>query len=307
LGTTRAAGAAFARRAVVGGAATALLALAGRRTGWAAAVPAQEPGTAPLLVDAGRLAERLGDPGLRVLDVRARDKYDAGHLPTAVHVLPLDLDAVDERQVSNLKPADEAAQLLGALGVGDGHQVAVYDDSQTFWAARVFWALDYLGHPAVAVLDGGWPRWAATGRPSSVEVPSLPAATFTATPDPAKLAGRDEVLAGIGAHGTAIVDSRPTDVWRAGHVPGAVSLPWSESVAGAEPEALLKAPAELQELFAGAGVTPDREVITYCGAGVWSAQSYFVLRRLGYPRVRLYDGSWQEWVQDPALPVETAA
>jgi thiosulfate/3-mercaptopyruvate sulfurtransferase len=78
-------------------------------------------------------------------------------------------------------------------------------------------------------------------------------------------------------------------------------------VAGPEPEALLKPPAELRELFTRAGVTPDREVITYCGAGVWSAQSYFVLRLLGYPRVRLYDGSWQEWVQDPALPVETAA
>jgi thiosulfate/3-mercaptopyruvate sulfurtransferase len=131
--------------------------------------------------------------------------------------------------------------------------------------------------------------------------------TLIATPDPARLAGRDDVLAGIGAPGTAIVDSRPTDVWRTGHVPGAVSLPWSESVAGPEPEALLKPPAELRELFTRAGVTPDREVITYCGAGVWSAQSYFVLRLLGYPRVRLYDGSWQEWVQDPALPVETAA
>jgi len=88
---------------------------------------------------------------------------------------------------------------------------------------------------------------------------------------------------------------------------GRVRSAWSESVAGPEPEALLKAPAALRELFAHAGVTPDREVITYCGAAVWSAQSYFVLRLLGYPRVRLYDGSWQEWVQDPALPVETAA
>jgi thiosulfate/3-mercaptopyruvate sulfurtransferase len=242
-----------------------------------------------------------------VVDVRAREKYDAAHLPPAVHVFPLDLDAVDERKVSNLRPADEVARLLGALGVDTDHHVVLYDDAQTFWAARVFWALDYLGHPAVSVLDGGWPRWAATGRPVSAEVPSHPLATLIATPDPARLAGRDDVLAGIGAPGTAIVDSRPTDVWRTGHVPGAVSLPWSESLVGPEPEALLKAPAELLEQFTRAGVTPDREVITYCGAGVWSAQSYFVLRLLGYPRVRLYDGSWQEWVQDPALPVETAA
>jgi thiosulfate/3-mercaptopyruvate sulfurtransferase len=261
----------------------------------------------PLLVGPLWLAERLGDPNLRVVDVRAREQYDAGHIPGAIGVPALDLDSVDERKVSNLKPADQVAQLLGARGIGDGHQVVVYDDARTIWAARVFWALDYLGHAATSILNGGWPRWTADGGAVSTEPPRLPAATFTPTADAAKLARRDDLLNSIGAAGTAIVDSRPAEMWRAGHVPSAVSVPWDLSMNGDLPDALLKDEAALRDLYASAGVTPDREAITYCGAGVWSAQGYFVLRLLGYPKVRLYDSSWQEWGQEPGLPIDTAA
>jgi thiosulfate/3-mercaptopyruvate sulfurtransferase len=293
---------AAARAALAAGAAGPLLGLVSRRTGWAA--PAPDAATTPLLVGPLWLAEHLGDPNLRVVDVRAQEKYDAGHIPAAINLFALDLDVVDDRKVSNLKPADQVAQLLGALGIGDGHQVVVYDDARTVWAARVFWALDYLGHSAASILDGGWPRWMADGGSISLEAPRLPAATFTPAADPAKLAQRDDVLAAIGAPGRVIVDSLPAATYQAGHVPNAINVPWDQSLAGDAPDALLKPAEALRELYADAGVTPDRAVITYCGAGVVSAQGYFVLRLLGYPQVRLYDSSWQEWGQDPTVPIE---
>jgi len=301
------------RRRTLGlGAAGGLLALAGCGPA-GPATPATPAPLAParsaapqLLVETGGLRQRLGDPALRVLDLRERPAYEAGHVPGALHLLPRDLDAVDERKVTNLKPAGETAALLGGLGVGSDHHVVLYDDAQTVWAGRVFWALDYLGHPRVSVLNGGWPEWAAAGGPATPEAPDFPAATFAAGPDGTKVADRDYILAHMGQDSVVLCDARPAEAWRAGHVPGAANVVWSDGLAGPEPTALLKQVQAIHELYAGAGVTPDKEIITYCGSGAWSAQAYFALRLLGYPRVRLYDGSWQEWSQDAALPVATA-
>ena len=243
------------RRRTLGlGAAGGLLALAGCGPA-GPATPATPAPLAParsaapqLLVETGGLRQRLGDPALRVLDLRERPAYEAGHVPGALHLLPRDLDAVDERKVTNLKPAGETAALLGGLGVGSDHHVVLYDDAQTVWAGRVVWALDYLGHPRVSVLNGGWPEWAAAGGPATPEAPDFPAATFAAGPDGTKVADRDYILAHMGQDSVVLCDARPAEAWRAGHVPGAANVVWSDGLAGPEPTALLKQVEAIHEL-----------------------------------------------------------
>lgn len=263
-----------------------------------------------LLMETAELAELMTEKRLRIVDLRAADKYVQGHIPGAVNLSPSDLDQ-KVNDVQDLAPPARVAQVLGDLGIGDETKVVLYDDQQTLLAGRAFWALDYLGHKDVVVLNGGFPKWAGERREITRVVPHVEKREFTPRPDPSKVADKAYVRANIGEKAVVFCDARSqgeyegTDVRakRGGHIPGAVNLNWEENLTAGETP-IIKEAARLRQLYEQTGVSPDNEVITYCQTGARAAQAYYILRLLGYEKVRNYDSSWQQWGNDPSLPLD---
>ncbi|GIX47187.1 MAG: hypothetical protein KatS3mg131_1398 [Candidatus Tectimicrobiota bacterium] len=266
---------------------------------------------APLLLSGEQLQQRLGEAGLRLVDVRPPPQYAAGHLPGAVN---LPLAAITQQRGGTpgmLAPLSVVEQALGARGIDRTHWVVIYDEVGGDRATRLFWVLDYLGQARLSVLDGGFALWQQEGRPLSQEVPQVAATRYQATPDASKLADLAWVRAHLDDPGVVLVDARsPAEfsgqqpgrqVVRGGHIPGAVNLNWVEHLT--PPPHRLKAREELARLYRRLGVVPQKEVVVYCRTGVRASHTYFVLRLLGYPRVRLYDGSFVEWAAEATAPV----
>lgn len=270
------------------------------------------------LVPAAWLLERLGSPDLVVADCRftlgqpdaGRGKYRAGHVPGAVYLdLEHDLSAPAGR-AGGRHPLPEPAALagtFGAAGIGDGSTVVAYDDAGGAYAARLWWLLRWLGHDAVAVLDGGFPAWTEAGGPVTTEEPRPVPASFTPRPRPKMLASAADVRARPA--GTLLIDSRAPARFRgevepidpvAGHIPGAINLDWA---AGVAPDGRFRPPAEQAERLAVVR-EPDRTVV-YCGSGVTAAANLLALELAGKPGARLYAGSWSDWIADPTNPVST--
>ena len=277
-----------------------------------------------LLAETGSLAARLEDPAIRIVDIRGiirppsapkpwylanREAYETGHIPGAVFVDWL-RDIVDPSAPVEMTVAraDQFSDLMGRLGIGDAHAVVVYDDSGHL-APRLWWALNYYGHAAVRVLDGGFTKWAAEGRPVTTAVPRHPPARFTARIMPEWRAPVAEVRARLGDPALTLVDCRSPAEFRGeigrgekpGRIPGAVNLPVGRLLEGEHK--VWRSEAELRKLFDESGVTPEHEVVTYCNAGVSAAIGLFGAKLLGYPRVRNFAGSWYEWEHDPQNPI----
>jgi len=276
------------------------------------------------LISSSELAAHLGDPAWFVADCRfelgkpeaGRAAWRAGHIPGAVHVdLERDLSAPVTSATGRHplpSPADFAAT-LGRLGIGNDTRVACYDAGSGAFAARLWWMLRWLGHEEAAVLDGGFGAWTAEGRPVSTDEPEPRGkATFVPRPKPGMVLDTAGVIAALG-RGETLVDVRGAERFAgavepidavAGHVPGAVNLPYLENL---DATGRFRAPAELAELWrsrtgAGAGRAP----ICMCGSGVTACQGLLALEAAGIPGGRLYAGSWSEWIRDPARPVARA-
>lgn len=273
------------------------------------------------LIAPAELAARLAEPTLRVVDCRAslqnptagREAYAKSHVPRATFAdLLEDLSGAVVPGKTGRHPLPEIETFVSKLrrwGIGGPHQVVVYDDAGGAFAARLWWMLRWLGHDAVAVLDGGLPAWVAEGWSVTDEVESLPPGDFAAKPRPELLVSARELRAPESTS-RKLFDARAVERFRGdvepidpvgGHIPGAVNLPFSGNLRDGRflPAAELRA-----RLAAALDGSPAELAIVYCGSGVTACHDALAFARAGLPLPRLYAGSWSEWITDPARPIE---
>lgn len=247
-----------------------------------------------LLVTPDWLQARLAHPHLRLLDVRPRAFYEAGHIPEA---MSLELSVLQDPAASvhgMLARPDRFASEMGRLGVDAQSTVVIYDDNWGMHAARVLWALARYGHAATAVLTGGVRRWADEGRPFTRESRVPRPARFAPQPADRQIVDCDWLLTRASDPDLVLLDTRAPDEYARGHVPGAVCWDWAKALPKQGWDTF-GSPERLAAELAGLGITPDKTVVTYCRSGVRAAHTYLLLRSLGYQDVRLYDGSWLDW------------
>ena len=257
--------------------------------------PAAEAIVPPgIFVEPEWLAARLGRPGLRVIDMRETDAYAQGHIPGATHLELSRLGRTLGPLENVLLPPDDFGALMEELGVTAETVVVAYDDQWGLAAARLLWALHYYGHDGVAVLNGGWDRWQEEGRPvARTPQPPTPG-RFDARPRAEVGATGDWLAERASDDFVVLVDTRTQAEYAQGHLPGARWWDWFEAVPPGSWE-LARDIDELRDEWTSLGVTHETEVVVYCRSGMRAAHTYMVLKHAGYGRVRLYDGSWQEW------------
>jgi thiosulfate/3-mercaptopyruvate sulfurtransferase len=273
------------------------------------------------LISSGELAARLGEEALLMCDCRfagnaaeSRAQYLRGHIPGAIHVYWLDdLSAADTTLTTFLPNAEEATERLGRLGITHEKLVVAYSDGGNLYASRLWHVLAHYGHERVALLDGGIEKWQAEDRPlERGAVSPSPASFEPRASDWMRGIGAAEILERLDDPGIRLVDVRGHAEFsgkqrraaRGGHIPGAVLWPWEENL---RPDGTLRGPVEIRVRAQEAGLLRTQELVTYCQGGVRAAHAALALRIAGYPRVRIYDGSWAEWGNNPALPVQCAA
>jgi thiosulfate/3-mercaptopyruvate sulfurtransferase len=252
------------------------------------------PAFAGLLVDPSWLQEHLASPRLRIVDLRDADAYASGHIPGAAHVELTELGShVGGLDNVLLPPAEFGAQ-MARLGISNGDAVVVYDDQWGLAAARLVWALHYYGHDEVAVLDGGWDLWRSEGRPFVEGEEHVRPGAFEAVPRAEVYADRDWIVRRVERGDVRLLDTRTQREFDGGHLPGAMCWDWFNAVP-ADSWGVSRDPEELRAEWQALGFNASDEVTVYCRSGMRAAHTYVVLRNAGFSRVRLYDGSWQEW------------
>ncbi|SIS53629.1 3-mercaptopyruvate sulfurtransferase [Paracoccus saliphilus] len=274
------------------------------------------------LVSTEWLARHLNDPDLRVIDASwhmpaagrdARAEYDGAHIPGARF---FDIEAISDKrsELPHMAPPVEMfISRMRAMGVGDGHQVVVYDNSDVRSAARVWWTFRLMGKTDVAVLDGGFAKWQAEGRPIEDMPPVLRDRHITVQRQAGLVRDVTQVAAASKLGDHEIIDARaperfrgeadePRPGLRAGHIPGSTNLPFGRLL---NKDGTMKDPEAIRAEFEAAGVDLSKPAITSCGSGVTAAILSLALERIGHRNHSLYDGSWTEWGSFPDLEIAT--
>lgn len=260
-----------------------------------------------LLISPDELARRLSE--ILPLDVRPTEAFAAGHVPGAVHVDLFGLSLIDTDPAPLRAFLWMIEHVLASRGIGADRPVVVYEDNSGMRAARAFWFLEYFGHPDVRVLDGGFVAWQRAGLPVTTDTQPPKASQWTGERHDARLATWRDVRDRLNKPDAVILDTRSDGEYygttvraaRGGAIPGAVHIEWTRNL---DASGAFKPATELRRMYEDAGVTRDREVVTYCQGGYRAAHGYLALRLLGYPRVRNYIGSWKEWGDRLDLPIE---
>jgi thiosulfate/3-mercaptopyruvate sulfurtransferase len=270
-----------------------------------------------VLVDSDWARAHLNDNDVRFVEVDVdTTSYEQSHIPGAVGWNWTSQLADGIRR--DIATREEFSELLDRSGIGPQTTIVLYGDNNNWFAAWAYWQLKLFGHKDVRILNGGRKFWLDNGLPLTTDVPSHPSTGYKLPePDFALRAFRDDILPRVGDPNLALVDVRsPAEfngeiiappgmsetAQRAGHIPGAASIPWAQTV---REDGTFKSREELEALYEGKGITPDKDVIAYCRIGERSSHSWFVLHELlGYKRVRNYDGSWTEWGSMVGVPIE---
>jgi len=267
------------------------------------------------LIDSKTLMAKMGQPDAVVVDVRAPEAYELGHIKGAINI-PVRLTQSTIKGIKEMMlPAADLEKLLGSKGISSDAFVVLYDENVQDFSTLFFWTLDALGHKKMAVLDGGISKWAKEGLPVVAEDTKLAPTKYTAQYDPSKVATLEDVKKNLGKKEVVLVDTRAPkeftgetpgrDVGKGGHLKGAVNLDWVNHSTTKDGFKVYKSAGELLSMYENAKVTKDKEVLVYCRTGLRCTNTYFVLKLLGYPNVKSYDASMIEWSNIPDLPVET--
>ena len=276
------------------------------------------------LISTDVLAARLADPFWAIVDCRFKlndvawgeREWVAAHIPGAMYA-DLDRDLSGPKTGANgrhpLPDVAVLARTLGRFGIASGKQVVAYDQDNGMFASRLWWLLRWLGHDAVAVLDGGFAKWSAEGRPVSATAEPRDAAAFQPAPRQEMTIGVGEVSAHARDESWRLLDARAPERFRgevepidpvAGHIPGAANYFFQQNI---DERGTLRTPEDLRARFAPyiSGIEPEH-IVCYCGSGVQACHNLLALEHAGVVGAKLFPGSWSEWVSDRSRPVETA-
>ncbi len=252
-----------------------------------------------LLVEPSWVELHAADPDVRVVDLRAAAAYGMGHVPGAVR-LDGGLLRSGEDPETYLPSAATVSGWLRDAGINPNTHVVIYDDRGNVNAARLWYVLSAYGRERVSLINGGWSQWSAEKRPVSTAVPAVSPTAYPVKADARLGSPTSEVLKRRA--GVAYLDARSPAENKSGRIPGAIHAEWLETVAG--PHLRFRPAAELLKLYRDRGLTPEREIITYCAVGIRASHALFTLRLLGYDRARVYFGSWADYSKRPDAPVE---
>ena len=280
------------------------------------------------LVDTTWLADHLRDPALRVFDCTTylryetgtgrpyrvesgRSDYHNGHIPGSAFLdMQGELSDGSSPFSFTMPPLDDLAARFAAKGIGAGTRVILYARGNPQWATRVWWMLRAVGFDDAAILDGGFDKWSAEGRPVDTAETRYPPATLAAKPRPELFVGKDQVRAAIGDAGACTINALTPDLHRGdnprygrpGRVPGSVNVP-ALALVDADSRTL-KPPESVAAAFASVGADPQKRILLYCGGGIAATLDAFLLHQLGYRDIAVYDASMSEWAKDETLPIE---
>ena len=271
----------------------------------------------PLIVEPDELEGHLGRPDLLIIDLSKRAFlgrliHAQFHLPGAVNLEYSEIITTRPPAMGLLPDDRQLSHVVSSAGMTPETHVVAYDDEGNGKACRFLWTLDVIGHPKYSLLNGGLHAWLNEGHRTEGSPNQPQRGDYKVVHQAGPVADKDYVLSHLNDPGVVLLDTRTPAEFsgvdkraaRGGHIPGAVNMDWTLALDRERDQRLISA-SELREMLENLGITPDREVITYCQTHLRSAHTYITLKALGFPRIRGYPGSWSEWGNDFDLPIET--